>query len=78
MDLPKRAFIRPIFQDRFVGYGVMNKSTRYSRETRERAVRMVFEHQAEYDWSKVNWAPAAPMVLAPLSVARLKWPQASN
>ncbi len=27
----------------------MNKSTRYSPEIRERAVRMVFEHQAEYD-----------------------------
>jgi len=26
----------------------MNKSTRYSPEVRERAVRMVFEHQAEY------------------------------
>ena len=31
-----------------------------------------------YDWSTVNWALAAPMVLASLSVARLKWPQASN
>ena len=27
----------------------MNRSTRYSPEIRERAVRMVFEHQAEYD-----------------------------
>jgi len=27
----------------------MNKQTRYSPEIRERAVRMVFEHQAEYD-----------------------------
>ena len=27
----------------------MNKTTRYSPEVRERAVRMVFEHQAEYD-----------------------------
>ena len=27
----------------------MNKTTRYSPEIRERAVRMVFEHQAEYD-----------------------------
>ena len=27
----------------------MNKSTRYSPEVRERAVRMVLEHQAEYD-----------------------------
>ncbi len=26
----------------------MNKSTRYSPEVRERAVRLVFEHQAEY------------------------------
>jgi transposase len=26
----------------------MNKCTRYSPEVRERAVRMVFEHQAEY------------------------------
>ena len=31
----------------------MNKSTRYSPEVRERAVRMVFEHQGEYEsqWS---------------------------
>ena len=27
----------------------MNKQTRYSPEFRERAVRLVFEHQAEYD-----------------------------
>ena len=27
----------------------MSKSTRYSREVRERAVRMVLEHQAEHD-----------------------------
>jgi len=27
----------------------MNRSTRYSPEIRERAVRMVFDHQAEYD-----------------------------
>jgi transposase-like protein len=27
----------------------MNKQTRYSPEIRERAVRLVFEHQAEYD-----------------------------
>ena len=27
----------------------MNKTMRYSPEIRERAVRMVFEHQAEYD-----------------------------
>ena len=27
----------------------MKKSTRYSREVRERAVRMVFEHQGEHD-----------------------------
>ncbi len=27
----------------------MNTSTRYSPEVRERAVRIVFEHQAEYD-----------------------------
>ena len=34
----------------------MNKQTRYSPEIRERAVRMVFEHQAEYDsqWSALN------------------------
>jgi len=34
----------------------MNRSTRYSPEIRERAVRMVFEHQAEYDsqWSALN------------------------
>ena len=34
----------------------MNRSTRYSPEIRERAVRMVFEHQAEYDsqWSAMN------------------------
>ena len=31
----------------------MNKATRYSPEVRERAVRMVFEHQSEYEsrWS---------------------------
>jgi transposase-like protein len=27
----------------------MNKTTRYSPEIRERALRMVFEHQAEYE-----------------------------
>ncbi len=27
----------------------MNKTTRYSPEIRKRAVRVVFEHQAEYD-----------------------------
>lgn len=27
----------------------MNKKTRFSPEIRERAVRMVFEHQGEYD-----------------------------
>ena len=34
----------------------MNKATRYSPEIRERAVRMVFEHQAEYDsqWAALN------------------------
>ncbi len=34
----------------------MNKQTRYSPEIRERAVRMVFEHQAEYDsqWAALN------------------------
>ena len=34
----------------------MNRATRYSPETRERAVRMVFEHQAEYDsqWAAMN------------------------
>ena len=34
----------------------MNRSTRYSPEIRERAVRMVFEHQAEYDsqWAALN------------------------
>ena len=34
----------------------MNKTTRYSPEIRERAVRMVFEHQAEYDsqWAAMH------------------------
>ena len=34
----------------------MNRSTRYSPEIRERAVRMVFEHQTEYDsqWAAMN------------------------
>jgi transposase len=34
----------------------MNKQTRYSPEIRERAVRMVFEHQSEYDsqWAALN------------------------
>ena len=34
----------------------MNKTTRYSPEVRERAVRMVFEHQADYDsqWAAMN------------------------
>ncbi len=34
----------------------MNKSTRYSPEVRERAVRMVFEHQGEYEsqWSAIG------------------------
>ena len=34
--------------------GVMNKTTRYSPEVRERAVRMVFEHRAEY---RSQWTP---------------------
>jgi len=34
----------------------MNKSTRYSPEVRERAVRLVFEHQAEYE---SQWAAMA-------------------
>jgi len=34
----------------------MNRATRYSPEIRERAVRMVFEHQAEYNsqWAALN------------------------
>ena len=34
----------------------MNKQMRYSPEFRERAVRMVFEHQTEYDlqWAAMN------------------------
>ena len=34
----------------------MNKTTRYSPEVRERAVRMVLEHQADYDsqWAAMN------------------------
>ena len=34
----------------------MNKSTRYSPEVRERAVRMVFEHQDEHDsqWAAIR------------------------
>lgn len=34
----------------------MNKGQKYSPEVRERAVRMVFEHQAEYEsqWAAIN------------------------
>ena len=34
----------------------MNKVQKYSPEVRERAVRMVFEHQAEYEsqWAAIN------------------------
>ena len=34
----------------------MKKTTRYSPEVRERAVRMVFEHQADYEsqWAAMN------------------------
>jgi hypothetical protein len=40
----------------------MNKTTRYSPEIRERAVRMVFEHQADYEsqWAAMN-SIAAPL-----------------
>jgi transposase len=34
----------------------MNRSTRYSPEVRERAVRLVFEHQSEYE---SQWAAIA-------------------
>jgi transposase len=36
--------------------GVMNKQKRYSPEVRERAVRMVLEHQGEYDsqWAAIS------------------------
>ena len=37
----------------------MNRQTRYSPEFRERAVRLVFEHQEEYDlqWAAMNSIP---------------------
>jgi transposase len=40
----------------------MNKTTRYSPEVRERAVRLVFEHQGEHDsqWAAID-AIAAKM-----------------
>lgn len=36
----------------------MNKTTRYPPEVRERAMRMVFEHQVEYD---SQWAAISPI-----------------
>ena len=35
---------------------MLNKQTRYSPEFRERALRLLFEHQAEYDsqWAALN------------------------
>ncbi len=42
----------------------MKKSTRYSPEVRERAVRMVFEHQDEHDSQWATMASIATKVRA--------------
>ena len=40
----------------------MKRSTRYSRDVRERAVRMVFEHQGEHGSQWVAMASIAPKI----------------
>ena len=40
----------------------MNKSARYSPEVRERAVRLVFEHQGEYPWQWAALESIAPKI----------------
>ena len=43
----------------------MSKSKRYSREIRERAVRMVFEHEKDYE---SRWAALVSIFTEPVSV----------
>ena len=50
----------------------MNKSTRYSPEVRERAVRLGFDHQAEYESQWVTMAAIASKIGCTTETVR-KW-----